>query len=685
MRTETALGAIEGLRSLWAETLGDPEICIAVLDGPVDESHRCFEGAKLSRADSLVPDAVGSGAMSAHGTHVTSVIFGQPGGPVHGVAPACRGLIIPVFQDAPRQRVPQLDLARAIEQAVQEGANIVNISGGESSQTGEADPLLARALRLCEDHGVLIVAAVGNDGCNCLNVPAATPSVLAVGALGEDGRPLDTSNWGESYLRNGILAPGEKIRGAVPGGGTALRTGTSFAVPIVAGIAGLLLSLQLHQGRKPHPRAVGEAILATAEPCVLATTPERQRCLAGVLNVPRARAMITEANADGDEMTDSRASSEPSAAVASGETFNPSDADPDPDSSPQSVDSSREPAVTHGTTGTQIREVVEKILAETVPATTRSYPGTSVQQPSSVTLSGAPANGITAAGGCECGQKSGSFLFAIGTIGYDFGTEARRDSFRQLMPPVNDRVANPHATEQMITYLEANPAESTKLIWTLNLDLTPIYAIEAELPYAREVYDFLRTALRGHIQEESSAEHIAKVSVPAVLTNRTVRLFSGQVVPVAVAQYRGLWGWNVNALIDEVVARFDAQQHTVVRAALRNFLDKVYYELRNLGQTSPDRALNYSATNAFQASEAMSRALHPTELLGDAGLYMLDDIDVSKSPFCRMDSDCWDVKLTFFDPENDRRARIVMRFTVDVSDELPVTLGPVRHWTASSH
>jgi cyanobactin maturation PatA/PatG family protease len=685
MRTETALGAIEGLRSLWAETLGDPEICIAILDGPVDDSHPCFEGAKLSHADSLVSGAIGGGAMSAHGTHVTSVIFGQPGGPVHGVAPACRALIIPVFQDAPPRRVAQLDLARAIEQAVQEGANVVNISAGEPSPTGEADPLLARAVRLCEDHGVLIVAAVGNDGCNCLNVPAATPSVLAVGAMGEDGRPLDTSNWGEGYLRNGVLAPGENILGAVPGGGTAFRTGTSFAVPIVAGIAGLLLSLQLHQGRRPRPRVVGEAILATADPCVLATTPERQRCLAGVVNVRRAHAMITEANADGDEMTDSRASSEPAAAVASAGTSNPPDADADLGSSAQSVDSSRDSDMPHGVSGSQIREAVEKILTDTVPANARSFPGPAMQESSSVVPSQASGNGITAAGGCECGRQSSSYIFAIGTIGYDFGTEARRDSFRQLMPPIDGRVANPHATEQMITYLEANPAESTKLIWTLNLDLTPIYAIEAEFPYAREVYDFLRTALRGHIQDEDSAEHVARVSVPAVLTNRTVRLFSSQVVPVAVAQYRGLWAWNANALIDQVVDRFEAEQHTVVRAALRNFLDKVYYELRNLGQTSPDRALNYSATNAFQASEAMSRALHPTELLGNAGLYTLDDVDVTKSPFCRMDSDCWDVKLTFFDPENDRRARIVMRFTVDVSDELPVTLGPVRHWTASSH
>ena len=58
--------------------------------------------------------------------------------------------------------------------------------------------------RSCEDNNVLVVAAAGNDGCACLHVPAAVPSVLAVGA---DGKPLETSNWGEAYRSNGILAP----------------------------------------------------------------------------------------------------------------------------------------------------------------------------------------------------------------------------------------------------------------------------------------------------------------------------------------------------------------------------------------------------------------------------------------------------------------------------------------------
>jgi hypothetical protein len=41
-----------------------------------------------------------------------------------------------------------------------------------------------------------------------------------------------------------------------------------------------------------------------------------------------------------------------------------------------------------------------------------------------------------------------------------------------------------------------------------------------------------------------------------------------------------------------------------------------------------------------------------------------------------MDSDCWDVVITFFDPENDRRARVSWLFTIDVSVQLPVSLAP---------
>ena len=68
-----------------------------------------------------------------------------------------------------------------------------------------------------------------------------------------------------------------------------------------------------------------------------------------------------------------------------------------------------------------------------------------------------------------------------------------------------------------------------------------------------------------------------------------------------------------------------------------NFLIRVYDELRNLGMTPEERTLNFAATNAFKVATAFDDALaRKMELFG---------IDVSKSPICRPDTDCWDVKL----------------------------------------
>jgi cyanobactin maturation PatA/PatG family protease len=272
--------------------------------------------------------------------------------------------------------------------------------------------------------------------------------------------------------------------------------------------------------------------------------------------------------------------------------------------------------------------------------------------------------------------------------------------------------ANPYDPIQLCDYLdkEEKHSESTKLIWTVNLDLSPVYAIEAELAYAEQVYKILRSALRGEsIAPEKPGDqsyqdyvnsYVARLSVPGVLTNRTVRLFSGQVVPVVVAQHRGMFTWNTEALTNAVIetvkqqeaaktppAMLSAEDEGNARMFIQNFLDKLYFQLRNLGQSSPDRALNFSATNVFQATEAVVSAIDPvTAGLVPApkdrkGFYTLDTVSVSKSPYCRFDSDCWDVQLIFFDQVNVLQARLVFQFTIDVSDEMPVTMGPLHKWT----
>ena len=154
-----------------------------------------------------------------------------------------------------------------------------------------------------------------------------------------------------------------------------------------------------------------------------------------------------------------------------------------------------------------------------------------------------------------------------------------------------------------------------------------------------------------------------------------MKLFSGQIVPVIQPENeRGMYSWKVNNVVSAVMATVSGSDREALRRTLSNFLVRIYYEYRNLGTTSRDRALNFAATNFVQAARSAASAV-------DSGKE-LDSIEVEKSPFCRIDSDCWDVKLKFFDPENKNRARQVFRYTVDVSDIFPVTLGEPKSWSA---
>ena len=658
------ISSIPGIKQLWAKTKGNSEVCVAVLDGLVDLKHPCFEGANLTQLPSLVQgQATPQSEMSLHGTHVASIIFGQPNSSVSGIAPHCRGLIVPIFSDYHR-RTSQLNLARAIEQAVNAGANIINFSGGELTDYGEAEDWLNRAVSLCQNNNVLLVAAAGNDGCECLHVPAALPTVLAAGAMGENGQPLDYSNWGENYQTQGILALGENILGAEPGGGTTQLSGTSFATPVVSGVAALLMSLQLQREEKPDSQKVRTALLNTAVPC---HAQETRRCLVGQMNISGAIAHIT-----GETMSESEQDNSNGIEASCGCESTPEA------SLPGSVGLENS-LPTPADNGVVAAGVVEAGVTASQPLSSTNTSNNQISAMPNNSQSN-NSNGITPS---QPPQDVTNIVYVIGTLGYDFGTEARRDSFKQLMPAVtigNTQIpANPYDARQMVDYLANNLSEAKSLIWTLNMELTPIYAIEAVGSFAREVYEALQELFAGEIEAEDAERYIERVSIPGKLTGRTVKLFSGQVVPVIEpVSPRGIYGWRVNTLVDsalEAVRRGQAEaDDEQMRRSLSSFLNRVYYDLRNLGQTSQDRALNFAATNAFQAAQTFSTAVA-------AGME-LDSIAVTKSPFGRMDSDCWDVQLKFFDPENNRRAKKVFRFTIDVSDFIPVTLGEVRSWSS---
>ena len=256
------------IKDLWAETRGDQRVCVALLDGPVDQSHPSLRQAHLNLLDSSLSTTAGNDFASEHGTQMASIIFGQHDGPMSGIAPDCQGLLVPIYHNNIRGELPicsQARLATAVNRAAQAGANIINISAGQFSPYLAIDPSLEQAIRDCARAGILVVSAAGNHGCERLQIPSSMSSVLAVGALNGIGAMLETSNWSNSDNDHLIFAPGEAIIGALPRAGISAGNGTSYAAAIVSGVAALLLSLQLKFGHTLNAGLVQEVLLSSSQ------------------------------------------------------------------------------------------------------------------------------------------------------------------------------------------------------------------------------------------------------------------------------------------------------------------------------------------------------------------------------------------------------------------------------------
>jgi cyanobactin maturation PatA/PatG family protease len=667
-----------------------------------------------------------------HATHIISTIVGQHGSRAPGIAPNCRAFNIPIDTSGEGDEfISPLNLSRAFNLALELGANIIHCAACHPTQTGIAHDLIARAVRQCQDNNILVVAPGGNDKGECWCIPAVLPGVLTVGAMRDDEQPFKFSNYGGNYESEGVLAFGENILGAQPGTDEpARKKGTSCAAPIVTGTAALLMSMQLQRGEKPNAEAIRTAILNSAIPCNPEEVEEPERCLRGKLNIPGAFELLTgelltrinqseiapviapsvtladttrpeiyfRANSESplkrtENITDSRL--QPTLATrcgfeSLGDSVLPAEKAESRNQNPIvgnsiALSSTARPEINFRANSESPLKRTENITDSRFQPTLaiscgfESLADTDTTQPHNLELSAMP-NYMTA-DGVTPSQKS-NLVYALGTLGYDFGTEARRDTFKQLMPGVNiDGTlvpANPYDARQMVDYLGENLSEAQALIWTLNIELTPVYAIEPVGAFAADIYETLQLILAGQVEPENSEDYIERASIPGKLTDRTVKLFSGQVVPViSVQNTRGMYGWKVNTLVSSALQTVGSEagegNSEGMRRSLGSFLKRIYFDLRNLGQTSRDRALNFAATNAFQAASTFAFAV--------ARGMELDSIEVEKSPFCRLDSDCWDVKLKFFDPENSRRAKKVFRFTIDVRDPMPVTLGEVRSWS----
>jgi thermitase len=270
---------INALRA-WSITKGSNTVKIAVIDTGVDYTHPDLKAqidvntAELNGKagvdddnNGVIDDIYGADFANkdgdpqdghGHGTHCAGVI-----GAVHndiGVAGVMANVkIVPVKFLSDEGSGETIDAISAIDYAMKRGVQVMSNSWGG----GEKEQSLEDAISAAEKAGIVFVAAAGNESSNndtTDSFPANydVANVISVGSYTSAGAKSSFSNYGLKTVH--VSAPGSNILSTYKRGGYTTMSGTSMATPHVAGVVGLLLSVE----PKLTPAQVRERLIKTS-------------------------------------------------------------------------------------------------------------------------------------------------------------------------------------------------------------------------------------------------------------------------------------------------------------------------------------------------------------------------------------------------------------------------------------
>ncbi len=195
-------------------------------------------------------DVIGKNTDNFHGTHVAGIIAAKRGNSI-GIDGVANNVKIMALRAVPDGDERDKDVANAIRYAVDNGAQVVNMSFGKSYSPNTE--YVYEAIEYAASKGVLLVHAAGNSAENideADNFPNDNfgrkknwPHWVEVGASSwgeEDDYVGVFSNYGKKNVD--LFAPGVSIYSLAPDNGYENADGTSMASPVTAGVAALLLS-----------------------------------------------------------------------------------------------------------------------------------------------------------------------------------------------------------------------------------------------------------------------------------------------------------------------------------------------------------------------------------------------------------------------------------------------------------
>jgi thermitase len=238
------------LPQAWTVSAGNPDVVVSVVDSGVSSDHPDLQGQLLqgrNYVDGLPEDDTND--TLGHGTAVAGLIAATGNNGI-GIAGTAMNVQLLPMKVGDTDGVPISRIARAVEDSVDLGANVINLSLGSETQSAR----LEQALTYAEANNVIVIAASGNQP-DKVSFPGSSPSTISVGAATLDGSAL--TNFTSRVSVTDLVAPGQGVLTTVfdpeLGNGYGNVTGTSFSTPIVTGAAALVHSvnpdLDVHQVR----------------------------------------------------------------------------------------------------------------------------------------------------------------------------------------------------------------------------------------------------------------------------------------------------------------------------------------------------------------------------------------------------------------------------------------------------
>ena len=210
-----------------------------IKDDPTNVTQRFYGNNDLHGPDPL------------HGTHVAGIIAAVRDNKIGIQGLAADPVRIMVVRAVPDGDERDKDIANAIRYAVDNGAQIINMSFGK--EFSPQRPAVEAAYKYAATKNVLLVHAAGNENNNldvADNYPASfyidkttVPNLLTVGASGPKDNAELTASF-SNYSKKGVdvFAPGVGIFSTLPGSTYGNESGTSMASPVTAGVAAVLKS-----------------------------------------------------------------------------------------------------------------------------------------------------------------------------------------------------------------------------------------------------------------------------------------------------------------------------------------------------------------------------------------------------------------------------------------------------------